>query len=272
MQYMPSGLAAKKLGLSPRTLGKITGNLFMLLPEGREDVGLYVKHGNKGLCVPDYVRAQPEERGWAYSSALVQVLEQYKVRRPSQALRLSSSMRCGHPPNPCMLHLSAHVLGKEESRCHRSMCPVQDMGTPEAQNPSFPKHRTCFVVLLGFGGLSKHAVLQKRHAWVFSMLEANPEGGSEYDVAEALPGYSTAAQTKAVADIKQWLKSLPLSRRHLCKVSRVTCRTVCCDLRTMHAPMCPRKTPSSRLCSWGDSDSHKYTTCGVCSAVLQQNE
>ena len=76
---MPSGLAAKKLGLSPRTLGKITGNLFMLLPEGKEDVGLFVKHGSKGLCVPDYVRAQPEERGWAYSNALVQVLEQYKV-------------------------------------------------------------------------------------------------------------------------------------------------------------------------------------------------
>lgn len=79
VQYMPSGLAAKKLGMSPRTLGKITGNLFMLLPEGKEDIGLFVKHGNKGLCVPDYVRAQPEERGWAYSNALVQVLEQYKV-------------------------------------------------------------------------------------------------------------------------------------------------------------------------------------------------
>ena len=80
VQYMPSGLAAKKLGMSPRTLGKITGNLFVLLPEGREDIGLYVKHGNKGLCVPDYVRAQPEERGWAYSNALVQVVEQYKVQ------------------------------------------------------------------------------------------------------------------------------------------------------------------------------------------------
>jgi len=81
VQYMPSGLAAKKLGMSPRTLGKITGNLFVLLPEGKEDIGLFVKHGNKGLCVPDYVRAQPEERGWAYSNALVQVLEQYKVWR-----------------------------------------------------------------------------------------------------------------------------------------------------------------------------------------------
>ena len=50
------------------------------------------------------------------------------------------------------------------------------------------------------------------------MLEANPEGGSEYDVAEALPDFSTAAHRKSVMDVKQWLKTLPLSRRQLCKV------------------------------------------------------
>ena len=64
-------------------------------------------------------------------------------------------------------------------------------------------------------------MLQKRHAWVFSMLEADPEKNNDYDVAEALPGYSASAQTKAVMDIKQWLKSLPLSKRQLCKVSSV---------------------------------------------------
>ena len=93
---MPSGLAAKKLGMSPRTLGKITGNLFVLLPDGREDIGLYVKHGNKGLCVPDYVRAQPEERGWAYSNALVQVVEQYKVQT------------CCHQSLHSCLHVQLH--------------------------------------------------------------------------------------------------------------------------------------------------------------------
>ena len=62
------------------------------------------------------------------------------------------------------------------------------------------------------------APLQKRHSWVFSMLEANPEGGSEYDVAEALPDFSAAAHRKSVMDVKQWLKTLPLSRRQLCKV------------------------------------------------------
>lgn len=60
--------------------------------------------------------------------------------------------------------------------------------------------------------------MQKRHSWVFSMLEANPEGGSEYNVAEALPDFSTAAHKKSVMDVKQWLKTLPLSRRQLCKV------------------------------------------------------
>ena len=60
--------------------------------------------------------------------------------------------------------------------------------------------------------------MQKRHSWVFSMLEANPEGGSEYDVAEALPDFSTAAHKKSVMDVKQWLKTLPVSRRQLCKV------------------------------------------------------
>ena len=43
------------------------------------DLGLCVKHGAKGVCVPDYVQAQPDNNGWAYSQALVTVIEQYKV-------------------------------------------------------------------------------------------------------------------------------------------------------------------------------------------------
>ena len=77
---MPSGQVARKLGISPRTLGKITGNLYAQMSDGsKEDIGLFVKHGSKGLCVPDYVQAKPEDRGWAYSQSLLQVLEQYKV-------------------------------------------------------------------------------------------------------------------------------------------------------------------------------------------------
>jgi len=81
---MPSGQVARKLGISPRTLGKITGNVYVQFGDGgKEDIGLFVKHGSKGLCVPDYVQAKPEEKGWAYSQALLQVLEQYKVGRDS---------------------------------------------------------------------------------------------------------------------------------------------------------------------------------------------
>ena len=82
--YMPSGQVARKLAISPRTLGKITGNLYVQLGDGsKEDIGLFVKHGSKGLCVPDYVQAKPEDKGWAYSQALLQVLEQYKVGSPA---------------------------------------------------------------------------------------------------------------------------------------------------------------------------------------------
>ena len=42
-------------------------------------MGLCVKHGAKGMCVPDYVQAQPDNSGWAYSQTLITVIEQYKV-------------------------------------------------------------------------------------------------------------------------------------------------------------------------------------------------
>ena len=61
---------------------------------------------------------------------------------------------------------------------------------------------------------------QKKHFWVFAMMEAAPDNGMDYDVAEALPEATPEAQRKAVADVKTWLKSLPLSRRPLCKASR----------------------------------------------------
>lgn len=94
--YMPSGQVARKLGISPRTLGKITGNLYAQMSDGtKEDIGLFVKHGSKGLCVPDYVQAKPEDRGWAYSQSLLQVLEQYKVIQLDNAEMCHSSLDAG---------------------------------------------------------------------------------------------------------------------------------------------------------------------------------
>ncbi len=61
------------------TIRAHAGNLWLQTGDEKVDVGLCVKHGAKGMCVPDYVQAQPDNNGWAYSQALVTVIEQYKV-------------------------------------------------------------------------------------------------------------------------------------------------------------------------------------------------
>ena len=59
------------------------GNLWLQTGEEKVDLGLFVKHGGKGMCVPDYVQAQPDNNGWAYSQALITIIEQYKVSVPA---------------------------------------------------------------------------------------------------------------------------------------------------------------------------------------------
>ena len=94
--YAPSGAAARRLGVTPRALGRVTGPLFASPGPGRDsradrvDVGLCVKHGARGLCVPDFVAPAPprpgagpdNKGGWCYSPALVSVLAGYKARHP----------------------------------------------------------------------------------------------------------------------------------------------------------------------------------------------
>lgn len=55
------------------------GNLWVHDGEDKVDLGLFVKHARKGMCVPDYVQAQPDNDGWVYSQALVGIIEQYRV-------------------------------------------------------------------------------------------------------------------------------------------------------------------------------------------------
>ena len=71
------------------------GNLWLQTGEEKVDVGLFVKHGGKGVCVPDYVQAQPDNNGWAYSQALITIIEQYKVSRL--------------PAMPCITHIAYPV-------------------------------------------------------------------------------------------------------------------------------------------------------------------
>jgi 5'-3' exoribonuclease 1 len=88
VQYSPSGQVARRLGVSHRTLGRMTGNVWLQAGEERRDrvdVGLCVKNGGKGLYVPDFARPLMENgdaKGWAYSESLVRVLDDYRRRFP----------------------------------------------------------------------------------------------------------------------------------------------------------------------------------------------
>lgn len=104
---VPSGGVARRLGVAPRVLGRMTGNVWVKTGEGRGDkvdVGLLVKNAKLGLYVPDFAVAieynninrggggysqhgqqqQEQEntinKGWAYTDAFVRILEQYKSR------------------------------------------------------------------------------------------------------------------------------------------------------------------------------------------------
>lgn len=53
LQYILSGVACRQLGVHPRLLGRITGNVWVNDSSGeRVDIGLAVKNAKQGLCVP----------------------------------------------------------------------------------------------------------------------------------------------------------------------------------------------------------------------------
>ena len=61
--YVLSGQAARRLGVSHRTLGRMTGNVWLQAGEERRDrvdVGLCVKNGAKAVYVPDFARPNME--------------------------------------------------------------------------------------------------------------------------------------------------------------------------------------------------------------------
>jgi hypothetical protein len=57
VQGNPSGQVARRLGVSSRTLGRITSNVWVRTGEERRDrvdIGLCVKNAKAGVYVPDY--------------------------------------------------------------------------------------------------------------------------------------------------------------------------------------------------------------------------
>ncbi|KAL4438007.1 hypothetical protein ABPG77_004228 [Micractinium sp. CCAP 211/92] len=142
VQYSAAGQVARRLGVSHRTLGRLTGNVWLQAGEERRDrvdVGLCVKNGGKGLYVPDYARPLVEAgdaKGWAYSEALVRILDDYRRRFP----------------------------------------------------------------------------------WLWAAIEQDASP-SEFQLDDVLPKQPREQQLEQVAALRTWLKSLPLSRRPLVKLS-----------------------------------------------------
>ncbi len=105
-RYESSGGVARKLGISPRTLGRLTSNCWLQTGEGLADVGIFVKHGSKSLCVPDYVTPAPGNAGWMYSEALLNVLSHYKVQAP--CLEGPTAPACW--PADCLVYGLGHAV------------------------------------------------------------------------------------------------------------------------------------------------------------------
>jgi hypothetical protein len=63
VRYCPQHVVQRKLGVSGRTLGRITGNIWVNDGDSKLDLGLAVKAHGKGLCVPGYTQLNVSGRG-----------------------------------------------------------------------------------------------------------------------------------------------------------------------------------------------------------------
>ena len=83
--FTKSGAMARKLRLSPRLLGTLTGALWVRLDDAgaKVDCGLNLRSAKHGLCVPDYCRPAPDDDGgWEYTDAAAQLITSYAQRAP----------------------------------------------------------------------------------------------------------------------------------------------------------------------------------------------
>jgi 5'-3' exoribonuclease 1 len=82
-RFERSGALARRLRLSPRLLGQVTGTVFVRIDDAtRVDCGLNLKNAKHGLCVPDYCRPAPGDDGWEYSDAAARLVAAYAVKAP----------------------------------------------------------------------------------------------------------------------------------------------------------------------------------------------
>lgn len=121
LQYVLSGQAARQLGVNPRLLGRLTGNIWVNDSCGeRVDVGLAVKNAKQGLCVPGGCLHTCGCTRWVLRVLWVCPLERGVVPPPA-AVHLLRCIACGsawrtHPKPLCAQH-TASVLCVPCPRC-----------------------------------------------------------------------------------------------------------------------------------------------------------
>lgn len=89
--FVVAGKVARLLGVSPKALGRITGNCFVRFGAGRNDsidIGLCVKDAKNDLLVPDFCASIPSSDpnrrpSWGFAEELVSVLKTYKQKYPN---------------------------------------------------------------------------------------------------------------------------------------------------------------------------------------------
>ncbi|WRT68404.1 5'-3' exoribonuclease 1 [Kwoniella shivajii] len=87
--YYPSPVLARRIGVSPLALSRVTSTLLVLLEDGsRTNIGLALKFESKGLKVLGYSRRN--DKGWEFSEKTAQVLKEYKEAFPEPFGNLDS--------------------------------------------------------------------------------------------------------------------------------------------------------------------------------------
>ncbi|GLI61583.1 hypothetical protein VaNZ11_003999 [Volvox africanus] len=82
VKYYTSGDVSNKVGITPRLLGRITGNMWARDGDDRYDLGLAIKTASKDVCVPGFSQPTQDGNGWGYSAAVINILQEYRRNVP----------------------------------------------------------------------------------------------------------------------------------------------------------------------------------------------
>ncbi|KAG2430247.1 hypothetical protein HXX76_010345 [Chlamydomonas incerta] len=80
VKYYTSSDVAHRVGVTPRLLGRITGNMWARDGDDRSDLGLAIKTSSRDVCVPGFSQPTEDGNGWTYSAAVITILQEYRKK------------------------------------------------------------------------------------------------------------------------------------------------------------------------------------------------